>query len=144
MKILLTLFIFLAGSTAILKAQKGYNIVSIDGKVLYKSTVGEDTGTILLKKVSLRKAKSFTVRFENYKKAVWKRSTWLENENVTDPAKYSYNLPSPNGTITIPASAVRTVLKGRTSVEIWTSLKPKNDMMMVRETRELICKIVID
>ncbi|MES2774351.1 MAG: hypothetical protein V4722_09215 [Bacteroidota bacterium] len=143
MKILLTLFALLTAGTSLLQAQEGTHVLLLDGKIL-KTVSGESTDTLHISKTALKKAKVFTIRFDNNKKGIWKRATWLQNENVTDPSKYTFPLSSTNGIVTIPAQTLRNVLKGASIVEIWTSLKPKNDMMMVRETRELIYTILID
>ncbi len=136
--------VLLSSSAVLVFGQTESFLVMMDGKILCNGSKEKNADTVHLSKKALKKAKLFTIRFENKKEGIWKRATWLENENVKEVAKYTFEMPTPNGTILIPAADIRGVLKGQKSVEIYTSLKPKNSMMMVRETRELICKIVID
>jgi len=127
-----------------LHAQADSRVLLMDGKQLKKSDASRTADTVHIKAATLKKAKAFVIRFDSSKGKMWKRSTWLENEQVTDPSKYTYRLPSSNGSITIPASVVKTLLKGKSNLQIWTSLQPANDMMMVRESRDLIYFIMID
>jgi hypothetical protein len=150
MKLLLTAIALLAGSIAMGFAQKGEYIVMLDGRILVKRTTANHSDTVRLhfKTDYIEAASAFTISFPDYNNDKWVRSTWLENENITDPLKYTYNLSTSNGIVTIPAKHIRELCRKfilvNTSVAIYTSLKPKNDMMMVRETRELVCKILID
>ncbi len=134
----------MASSAAMVFAQPENFVIRLDGKILKSGLKSKNADTLYLSKIQLKKFRALTIRFESMNEEMWKRTTWLEKENMANSEKYTYNLPSANGTITIPATHLRTVIKGQNSLEIWTSLKPKNDMMMVRETRELVCKIVID
>jgi len=144
MKFLFALFILLAGNTALLKAQAPNRVLLMDGKILLNSPADNGTDTIRIKKARLKKAKTFVISFENHPRSIWKRVTWLQNENKKSRETNTYNLPAPNGTVTIPATVLRNLSIRKKVVEIWTSLQPANDMLMVREQTELIYKIVID